>query len=1012
MTTNFEVIGQFEDNVTSGLQNIKRLLRNQLSIQKRLNAATRRTMRIQENLVTAQEQTAEASSDMAENASSIVEEATAAKLAAGNIGKIANAIQKGVGNGIRRLQAIVGKLGIILQRSFSEAMRDQLDDIQATAAAYGSLVSEGLIKGGPGSYKKAKGIYKQLDSAIAKVVRTSTAPTSTITGFSRTLTDNLLPTLLKEAKKKGMTVDQALEPAAEKLAKFYEKAALLTPSGYNPGMVSKSLQMALGGSSEAQLSKYDFFQMNPTVMNKLKTSGFFNITDFGKKFDILQQALETGLPQASIDEMQQSISGGFQALEDTFWNPSVGILSFARAFAKDVDDSYITRFRDQLINQKKLSDKGGRFKGDATATANDISSPLEMVAITVGPFLQDISNLLGKSGPIMGNVALFWNRWFGPALRSLTWTLKVLQDNVNRDLMNLPQALGRLTAEAIKVVSGMFEGGILIDGNPVVSEFIKGFNSLGKEYDFMELFNRLKDNIIQILESIVFKVAAAIIVWSVVWALAGAVVQIATQIIVSGLITILKLVIPKVFMWAVATMFPAIGTFLIGTLAPLLVMAILATVVLGLIVRYRQQIMLQLQGIRNVLQGLGKILLGLGVIMTGIMSIPVAWVVDLIVSSLSKLPFIGDKVNPSGKKGMDMSMAAINQGIALLKQGTNEAATGGAKVLEANRQVMYDLGNLTTKLGSQGKSVLDNLVVKKEKTEDKGIKHTESTSQAAQAGTELMGAMTTAAIEAVQLTVSVNQFTASIKTTYLAIAKAIGGLAPVIRSMATTGFNAGMVNELSGDMMQRAKSMFQTLRSMGFSKYGAAALVGSMMQESGINPSAIEGNGQGHGLLQWSYGRRDALKQRYGNEWNKTSNQLEFMMSEAGSESALRRLMNAQSREEAFAAEKAYIRYKIAGKRYSYADRIMQQPWFKYKGYIPKQFNNIDAFKNNITQTHAMIKQASTLKSKHEENLDYDLLDPKYSGEQQLFMLGKKVAEGVVSSLDDTISHSTLYSFT
>ncbi|MDX1373081.1 MAG: phage tail tip lysozyme, partial [Nitrososphaeraceae archaeon] len=212
-------------------------------------------------------------------------------------------------------------------------------------------------------------------------------------------------------------------------------------------------------------------------------------------------------------------------------------------------------------------------------------------------------------------------------------------------------------------------------------------------------------------------------------------------------------------------------------------------------------------------------------------------------------------------------------------------------------------------------------------------------------------------------------------------------------------------------LMQRAQSMFRTLRSMGFSKYGAAALVGSMMQESGINPNAVEGNGQGHGLLQWSFDRRDKLKRQFGADWNKASNQLQFMMGETSERGNLKRLMNAQSREEAFAAEKAYIRYGIAGNRHTYADQIMQQPWFKYKGHVPTPFRNISALTSQITNTHAMIKEANTLESKHEENLDFDLLDPNYSGAQQLFELGKKVAPGVISKLDETISNCPLYSF-
>jgi len=79
------------------------------------------------------------------------------------------------------------------------------------------------------------------------------------------------------------------------------------------------------------------------------------------------------------------------------------------------------------------------------------------------------------------------------------------------------------------------------------------------------------------------------------------------------------------------------------------------------------------------------------------------------------------------------------------------------------------------------------------------------------------------------------------------------------------------VTNQSGDVAvqgnDNAEKVFRFLTSTTFSGFNnkpfnaiqAAGALGNFQQESGMNPAAVEGNGEGHGLAQWSYGRKTTL---------------------------------------------------------------------------------------------------------------------------------------------------------
>lgn len=79
--------------------------------------------------------------------------------------------------------------------------------------------------------------------------------------------------------------------------------------------------------------------------------------------------------------------------------------------------------------------------------------------------------------------------------------------------------------------------------------------------------------------------------------------------------------------------------------------------------------------------------------------------------------------------------------------------------------------------------------------------------------------------------------------------------------------------------------IFYILQENGYSPEAAASVVGNLVGESGgnINPAAVESNGEGFGIAQWSFGRKTRVKQWLAaNGYSETSleGQVKFMMQE------------------------------------------------------------------------------------------------------------------------------------
>ena len=79
-------------------------------------------------------------------------------------------------------------------------------------------------------------------------------------------------------------------------------------------------------------------------------------------------------------------------------------------------------------------------------------------------------------------------------------------------------------------------------------------------------------------------------------------------------------------------------------------------------------------------------------------------------------------------------------------------------------------------------------------------------------------------------------------------------------------------------------AIWNYFKNKGLSDAAICGILGNISAECGFNPAAIEGNGEGHGLIQWSFGRKRALlnaAQAKGVDWRDLNFQLDFLWNES-----------------------------------------------------------------------------------------------------------------------------------
>ena len=848
VTRTFVLRGDFIDRITQPLQNINNVLEEQLRIQRDLIRVNEQITRTQRAATQSTERSAQAMRSAADQWRNFREQMTQAEIAASGIEKISSGFIDGISNAFEKMVKAGEKAVGFVQKRFSEAMNDQISDIQAAGSVFGSLSSAGLIDEGEAGYKRAKGIYKQLDMAIGDAVKSSTAPTDTIIGFSRTLTDNILPELIKGDVAAGKTLEEATRPAAKQMAQMYEQMALMTPAGYSPQMVSKSVQKMLQGSSLSQLSMYDFFQMNPVLMNQLEKKGFEAATSVKERLDIFQEALSVSLSPEAIAEMRNSISGGLQALEDTFLNPTVGVFSFARGFDwnmskagpgnKNTGFGADIAFRNRLMSQtlSAMQTKGASQLKLNGQTIDDyvsgLDTPLKIIGSTLGPFLQELANLFGTAGPVMGHVALLFIEYIGPILRKLAFNARVMQQDVASGKVSLSYAIGRMLAEVVKGVTELFKPGGAAEEvgnqlNSLIDQFMEGFHSLGHRVDWQNVIQQIMDTLSNTvllpgLRDVLLAIFVALAAPSVI----GGIFSAITMALMVPISTFMTTVAGP----TIATTLGSIVTAITGALAAVFspigllvgILAAMVALVVTALIRYRDQFG---QIITNSFEAIIlKIRNELFLKIKARFEFMFKKIMDLVVGIvhlIRKLPGQGDfgegiiefqekvaknlddtreKIKVNEQKQVEAAMK-VGDGFKQLGSAIKEDFTNMANT------VKNQIGSLASTIGnglntikgvlSKGINFIDNLggsVQSTTKQTELVAKAGETAGKAAQAGTEAIRSGTTNVIQAIgKVESAAKSISAGGVGGPLGTAKGLKGTlggAPISRRSASHGYNA------------------------------------------------------------------------------------------------------------------------------------------------------------------------------------------------------------------------------
>lgn len=145
----------------------------------------------------------------------------------------------------------------------------------------------------------------------------------------------------------------------------------------------------------------------------------------------------------------------------------------------------------------------------------------------------------------------------------------------------------------------------------------------------------------------------------------------------------------------------------------------------------------------------------------------------------------------------------------------------------------------------------------------------------------------------------------------------------------------GVSNISSGSQKKNAVSIGQYFKRnvSGATKNAICGLLGNWQQESGLNPEAVEGNGAGHGLAQWTGGRWNALNayaKKKNKSWKNLGLQLDYALHGDGADSSKLKELLKQNGSVSEMTDKIQKQYERAGtpnmnNRISYA-----KYWAKY----------------------------------------------------------------------------------
>ncbi|MDB7778542.1 phage tail tape measure protein [Lactiplantibacillus plantarum] len=130
-------------------------------------------------------------------------------------------------------------------------------------------------------------------------------------------------------------------------------------------------------------------------------------------------------------------------------------------------------------------------------------------------------------------------------------------------------------------------------------------------------------------------------------------------------------------------------------------------------------------------------------------------------------------------------------------------------------------------------------------------------------------------------------------------------------------FGGGIGNvKLSGSIASRARALAKAFKQ-GYpaSKNGGiAGILGNWVQESNLNPSAVNSSDHGTGLGQWTFTRETALRswlRKHGYAWNSAAGQIGYALNEPGENGMLKAVLRMTS--PTAAAQKFFATWESGG---------------------------------------------------------------------------------------------------
>lgn len=435
-------------------------------------------------------------------------------LKAEGLSKFGDAMAQGLNRGMNVVMGTVQKGAGVTAKLFKDAMNDELADIKAASGIQGSFALAGF----KGDFRESERMYKKYDQVVSEMIRQSSAPTAKVVELQRYTLDTMGPLMLAaQGVKKGTAMKdidpEKIKASATQYGQFLEKAAL-----FSQGTGSAGFRVAAGIEGLVTRGKIDttidFFTDNIMLMKNLEAAGFMgrrgggssgkmmNATD-AQRMAAMMEAFNKSMSSESTKAMATSLTGSLQALQDTVFNPSVGILGMSVTFGEEeqkkaneairrIQNARIAKYQNELKDtvagskrdkQLRINIEQAQLTRDQLIKDDLISTPFKAFSYAFSNIVQKLTEALNAIGPIWTNFAVaaieVTNKVFGP----LGEVLGNVASDMRGKKVTQAEGFGRIVGEIFKTI-GQIMGDLanmINDPNSamgkVQSEFMRGFMS-------------------------------------------------------------------------------------------------------------------------------------------------------------------------------------------------------------------------------------------------------------------------------------------------------------------------------------------------------------------------------------------------------------------------------------------------------------------------------------------------------------------------------------------------------